>query len=282
MGRPMGKNGSKSFRGLSNQGGYVVVMAILIGAVLIINGVAVYQLYVSSNTHSETVLVEEQMANLTSQVDSLLNGEFSCRTAIGGPIVDCYSGANPATCPVGDSASAQPFSTTVGAVTNIRLYKKNGTDILFSSTAPNNIFGRLTITGITLTTIGAVPGGTNTYRARLSLEVSKPAALVGSTQLVRRNHIISVRTRAAAPYNIVSCTGLGFAQGGAPQSLPVCQPGQGLISLGGSVSCVQMICDVGYVSTGLSDTNGNVLCIPGVATPAGTPPPTATPAGGGL
>ena len=236
---------------LKSQRGHVIIQAAVVGAILSMAGVAALQIATNNKIFGETSIANQEMALLASHLRSLMRDERSCRATLVGQVI------NPA----------------LNVATPIRFRHQNGVDVLLSTTPPNNIFGKLTVTLLTLTPRriipippGALIGPGILYAMQLSIGTNKGTRnIFGSTDLLSNDIWASVRLDAGNA--IVSCTGISMF-GSDERELPVCGPGQGLYMGGptggayqqGQIRCVQMVCPATTTPGGF-DGNG-IICTP--------------------
>lgn len=252
------------------------ILWVLVGSsVIVIWGLATLAMLVTSVRDGESIIARQHMANLVSQIDSILKNERSCRVALGGALNNCYSDTHPTYCPLPDGALSQNVDPTLNTASHVRIYRNGAGDILFTEDPgpdpdrPLNEFGVLKISSITLTPIVNVGG--DVYFARLGITAVKPVGTTGSfnqfgkKELFSSSHMVSLRIRPGTG-KVYSCTGLSMNIG-EQRPLPICMPGQGLFSTEGQVRCAQMICPAGQhpvlTADGLTDTDsaGNIRCI---------------------
>ncbi len=241
---------------MNSSGGISIIQVTIVSAALLLAGLAGLQLSLNTKMLGETVVASQDISALSANLTAMLQSEDSCRRALGGPPANCFSGANPSSCPVADPGTAQGISTVLNTPSPVRIYHQTGGNVLYSPVAPNNQFGRITITAINLTPLQQL--SPESYYALLTVEGRRTGGTnLGPDEFLRNSLRMTIRVRGAGNL-IYSCSALSFF-GTDQRALPICLPGEGLF-MRGAVRCVRMICPVGLTPSGF-DPGGNVICL---------------------
>lgn len=271
--------------------GSALIIALIVMGLISVGMILCLQIGINTKRVAETAVADADMRLMVTQINTILQNEYSCRVALGGsqninPTGTGPTGGSPY---YGTPQAPQPITTPLPAAAKIPpapgmqnsllIYDGslvyNANTVIFGGGSPFGKLSNVYLQLIQKTTQATSPfNGYNIYAGALVVTAQKSVA-TSATQLYGAQTMVSQDLTLAVVLdnnnNIVSCSSLVFqpAGGGNLQTLPVCGPGNSFYSDGTKITCVKTACLWDYTvlpwpdppsNPPTYDAAGNIIC----------------------